>query len=99
MLFGIRLLPFAIVSRTDIKKAILIFDQGYNIEVEVRHINADGVRLHPDILVAITLAYRIHKLKQNVIRGIAGRAVGFYDDVNIAAVRIFLRSNEGLLGV
>ena len=67
--------------------------------MEVCHVNADGMRLHSDVLVALALTYRILELEQDAKRGIVDGVVCLNDDVNIAAVRIFLRSYEGLLGV
>ena len=99
MLFGIRLPPFAIGFGTDVEKTVFIFDQGDDIKMEVRHVNADGMRLHFDALVALALTYRILELEQNAKRGVVDGVVCLNDDVNIAAVRIFLRSYEGLLGV
>lgn len=69
MLFGIRLPPFTIVFRTDVEKTVFIFGQGDNIEMEVRHINADGMRLHSDALVALALTYCILELRAKHIEG------------------------------
>ena len=41
----------------------MIFDQGNDVEMEIRHFDADGMILDPDVLVACALANRFFQLQ------------------------------------